>query len=77
MNTAPFFINYTAPTVVDPPAIILNKDGTCKQEFERRMNICMSCEFKLTEDLLKCSKCMCPISNLLSFNSKSCPIGKW
>lgn len=55
---------------------------TKKDERDRRMKICLSCEFKSDKYLLifdgaGCSLCKCPLSSITKIQAKNCPKGKW
>lgn len=55
-----------------------NDDIYCtKEETEKRISFCITCENNILDVIPKCSQCMCSISILTTMNFKTCPIGKW
>jgi hypothetical protein len=51
-----------------------------KKEFNRRLEICKSCEWWDSEALAKtgrCMKCGCSTQAKLRLKTEKCPIGKW
>jgi hypothetical protein len=55
---------------------------TDNTERKRRMQICLSCEFKSEKYLLifdgaGCKICKCPLSSITKIKAKQCPEGKW
>ena len=53
---------------------------TSKDDFEKRLNICKSCEFwdkTSFNNTGKCNKCGCSTQMKLKMDTAKCPIGKW
>ena len=53
--------------------------GVSNDDFEKRLDICKSCEFldNLNKDNPSCVKCGCLLNIKLSWASEGCPVGKW
>lgn len=47
-----------------------------QEEFDRRLSICGNCEFLVAEKN-RCGKCGCFLQNKASWETSSCPIGRW
>lgn len=48
-----------------------------KEEQERRISICQSCENYTGDEEHKCNICKCPINWSVMLMQNSCPTGKW
>lgn len=55
-----------------------DQDVNCsRQEQERRIEFCGTCD-RLDQELIpRCKECNCSISMLSTYKFKTCPIGKW
>jgi len=53
-----------------------NEDRSSEQEFNRRMDICRSCEF-FRSKTETCKKCGCFMKLKTKLERAHCPIGKW
>lgn len=56
---------------------ITNDMIVTKDETEKRISFCITCENNVLDIIPKCKECDCSISMLTTLNFKSCPIDKW
>ena len=51
---------------------------TTIEEKNRRKSFCDGCDSVVYhDDVATCKECACPIEFIISFDFKTCPIGKW
>lgn len=51
---------------------------TSEETKNNRLQLCESCEnYSINDNFISCSKCMCSIGLLVTFEHENCPIEKW
>jgi hypothetical protein len=63
-------------TIEARPWHMITEGKVDQEEFDRRMSICMGCEF-LKKPGLQCAKCGCFMKLKTKIDRAHCPIHKW
>ena len=64
-------VNFLGALVQHAPAGL---PPATKEETERRLAICRTCDFLVQG---RCSKCGCPVAATVAWADQHCPLGKW
>lgn len=46
-------------------------------EQEKRISICIECQYNVCNNIPLCTQCNIPISKLTSEQNETCPLNKW